>query len=383
MLRPIKEGKDVIGKSKTGTGKTLAFCLPLIDALVQANYPRPAPNTAPILILEPTRELANQVAREIERLDPTLPVCTVYGGTPYDGQVRALSRGVDVVIATPGRLKDHIERGVLNLAATRHVVLDEADEMLRVGFAEDIERILSNTPSDRQTILFSATVPSWINRISQKYTRDSVFIDCAASAAAGETPTLITHKAAAMPASVDDVPVIIRSLIKAYSHTGRTIVFSDTKAFASDLETRLNATSGSTSSSMNGRRGQQLCAALHGDISQSTRETILQRFRQGQLKVLVATDVAARGIDIPDVDLVVQCGVPKEIESYVHRSGRTGRAGKKGTCVMLYDQRARAEMASISAATGVRFSQVVPSDLTASEIDAATLRTVFQVHWNK
>ncbi len=370
VLRPLKEGRDLIGKSKTGTGKTLAFCLPVVDDIVRGGYQPPAPRTAKVLILEPTRELANQVAREIEKLDPNLAICTVYGGTPYDRQIQALSRGVDVVIATPGRLKDHLDRGTLDLSQTKNVVLDEADEMLRVGFAEDIEVILRTTPKDRQTVLFSATVPSWVNRIAQRHTKDHVFVDCSANAAAGETPTLITHKAAAMPSSVADLPVIIRSLIKAYSHTGRTIVFSDTKAFASDLELRLNEGAPS--------RRRQWAAALHGDISQNQRETILARFREGQIKVLVATDVAARGIDIPDVDLVVQCGVPKEIESYVHRSGRTGRAGKKGTCVMLYDQHQRAEMANISAQTGVRFSQVVPSDLSSAEVDPASMRTVFQ-----
>ncbi len=355
VFSPIQANRDLVGKSRTGTGKTLAFCLPIVDKIVKARYPHPTSGAPMVLVLEPTRELANQIQRELEKLDPRIKVCTAYGGAPIGGQISQLQRGVHVVVATPGRLMDHIKRGTINLGEIQTVVLDEADEMLRAGFADDVDYILSHAPPARQTVMFSATVPDWIKTLVRKHTKDHLFIDCVG--AAGQTPSLISHKAAAIPSQASQLPGMILSLINAFARGERTMIFSDTKAGADMMEASLNRIN-------QGKSSARFCAALHGDISQSSREAILRDFRDGRLRVLVATDVAARGIDIPDVNLVIQIGVPKEIPSYVHRSGRTGRAGKTGTSIMLYNLQDRSAMAHLSSQLNMRFSQVLPSDLT-------------------
>lgn len=365
VMDPIQAGKDVFGKSKTGTGKTLAFLLPMIDEIVKNNFSRPQQKTAPILILEPTRELASQVTRELEKLCPQIRAVTVYGGTSYDPQRNALRNGVHVCVATPGRLIDLVESGAVDLSATHRVVLDEADEMLKFGFQQAIEQILQRCSVDRQTILFSATLSKTISNIVRNYTNDVQFIDCTTEGSA--TPSLIKHKACMLPRAPEHVPTFVFSLFRMYSENGRAIVFTDTKATASELETLLN----------NEAKNNRFAAALHGDIGQNQRENILQRFRKGELSMLLATDVAARGIDIPSVDLVVQLGIPREIESYVHRSGRTGRAGKPGTCVLCYRHFERDQMGNLSSQTGVRFSQVVREDLkTADSIDESVVESI-------
>jgi superfamily II DNA/RNA helicase len=364
VMKPIQQRKDVFGKSRTGTGKTLAFLLPMIDEIAKQNYARPTPNTAQIIIMEPTRELALQVSRELEKLNPRIRVTTVYGGAPYEQQRNALRNGVHICVATPGRLIDLCDSGSVSLASTQRIVLDEADEMLKLGFQQSIEQILQGCSPDRQTVLFSATLPNSIQNIVRRYTKDIEFIDCAAGSDA--TPSLIKHKACMLPRATEDIPRFVLSLFRMYSANGRAIVFSDTKAMASDLETLLNAEA----------KSQNFAAALHGDVSQNQREAILQKFRDGRLSVLLATDVAARGIDIPAVDLVVQLGIPREVESYVHRSGRTGRAGKQGTAVLCYRNNERDQMGSLSSQTGVRFSQVVREDLKTVDIDQATIDKV-------
>lgn len=364
VMKPIQQKQDLFGKSKTGTGKTLAFLLPMIDQIVKGGYQRPEPNTAQILILEPTRELALQVGRELEKLNPRIRVGVIYGGSSYEPQRAALRSGCHIVVATPGRLIDLVDSGSAHLGRTNRIVLDEADEMLRLGFQQNVEQILQQCDPDRQTILFSATLPSSIQSIVRKYTKNVEFIDCAAGSEA--TPSLIKHKACMLPRNQSDIPGFVFSLFRMYSLNGRAMVFSDTKAMASELETLLNSEA----------KSQNFCAALHGDVSQNQRENILQRFREGKISMLLATDVAARGIDIPSVDLVVQLGIPRELESYVHRSGRTGRAGKAGTAVLCYRHNERDQMGSLSSQTGVRFSQVVREDLKTVDIDDATIATV-------
>jgi len=372
VFMPLQEGKDVVGKSKTGTGKTLAFCLPIVDKIVKSGYARPRPNEVHMLIMEPTRELANQVARELEKLDPRLQVGVVYGGSPFPAQIQALNRGCHVVVATPGRLKDHIERGNIRLDNTQIVVLDEADEMLRAGFQEDVELIFNEIRNpDRQVTLFSATVPDWVKKLIHNYTKDHVYVD-ATQSSDSQTPVLITHKACAIPRNPDDLPGLILALINTYAESGRTMIFCETKAATDELEQSMNALYSKQIASQSitwrkNNRGTKVCAALHGDVSQSQRESILESFRNGSLNVLVATDVAARGIDVPGVTLVIQVGLPRDLPSYVHRSGRTGRAGQKGTAVLLYRQEERSLMAYTSSALGIRFSQVLASDLSNDE----------------
>ncbi len=370
VMKPIQDGRDVVGKSKTGTGKTLAFLLPFIDRIVKQNYPRPASTQATILVLEPTRELANQVGREVEKLDPRILSTVIYGGVGYESQIRELRRGCHVVVATPGRLKDLMASGHLDLSSVEAVILDEADEMLKFGFMTDIKTILADANPNRQSIFFSATYNKSITELIERSVKDHVFIDCAAEGSA--TPSLITHKAACLP-DTEYVPAMISALMASFSAQGRVMIFVDKKQTASELEIELNR----YAEQNNLGNGRKYAAAIHGDVTQAARENALQRFRQGSLTALVATDVAARGIDIPDVNLVIHVGIPNNYESYVHRSGRTGRAGKTGTSVLLYRYSERRAVAQLSGATSVRFSQVLSSDLNAVSLDTSITKKLY------
>lgn len=329
-------GGDVLGQARTGTGKTLAFALPIANRL----EPDPTRGRSPrALILTPTRELAIQVANELEWVAPHLVVLTVYGGTGYGQQARDLRRGVDVVVATPGRARDYQDQGVLALDAVQVVVLDEADEMLSMGFEEEVEAMLAATPQDRQTMLFSATLPPWAKRLSEQYLRDPVRVNLA-------TTEAVTYREIAIEAPLRTRTGILGDVLHAHGDA-LTIVFTHTKAEVDELAQAL------------GGLGHP-AEAIHGDLSQTQRERVVNSFREGRVTVLVGTDVAARGLDIPEVDLVVHYRVPREGDAYQHRSGRTGRAGRQGTVILLYAGSERRKLASLERAVGRRFERAAP-----------------------
>ena len=312
-------GADVIGQAQTGTGKTAAFALPILNNLEAGQGHIQA------LVLAPTRELALQVAGAMTEYGQYchVRVLAVYGGQPYAPQINQLKRGVDVVVGTPGRLIDLMNRGVLDLSQLRTLVLDEADEMLSMGFVEDIETILKQTPAERQTALFSATLPREIRRLAESYMRDpqSVTIE-------REQMTVAAIEQRYHLVREGDKLALITRLFEV-DEISSALIFVRTRANSSELSTTLSA------------RGFP-AEALNGDLSQDARERTLNRFRQGLVKVLVATDVAARGLDIDDISHVFNYHLPDDPEVYVHRIGRTGRAGKTGIAVSLltpYEQR--------------------------------------------
>jgi len=305
-------GEDVIGQAQTGTGKTAAFALPMLHAF------QPEASAVQGLILAPTRELAIQVAEAIRSYGVHLGVrvATVYGGQSYTPQIQQLKRGAHLVVGTPGRLMDLMEKGLLDLSQVRTVVLDEADEMLSMGFVEDIETILAATPGERQTALFSATMPAEIRRLAERYMRTPRWIAVQQEQVACAT---IEQRYYLVHAS-DKVAGLTR--LFELDEISRALVFVRTRAASTETAVELS------------RRGFA-AEALNGDLNQDARERTLQRFRQNQVKVLVATDVAARGLDIDDVSHVINMDLPEDPEIYVHRIGRTGRAGKSGIAISL------------------------------------------------
>jgi ATP-dependent RNA helicase DDX21 len=380
------DGKDVVGRARTGQGKTLAFVLPILECLAR-NAPagtRPAHGrSASVIVLAPTRELANQVHADFSKYGACLGLATVcvYGGAPMASQEAALRRGVDVVVGTPGRVRDFLERGTLGLGALRFRVLDEADEMLNMGFVDDVEFILSNgkPPGSEaaagapiiQTLLFSATLPSWVADVARRFLRaDRETVDLVGSStlkAAESVTHLLCHCAwqertaliadtirARAPAIVSDDGAATAS---------RVIVFCETKKDTQEVAETLQAALPS-----HGAR------ALHGDIPQATREKTLADFRSGRFAVLVATDVAARGLDINNIVLVIQAEPPRDPETYIHRSGRTGRAGALGVSVTFCTQRHAESVPHIERKAGIKFSRVgapQQADLAAAAAIAA------------
>ena len=320
-IPPLLEGKDVLGQAATGTGKTAAFALPLLHRLGEVNGDR----TVRALILVPTRELAMQVAEAVHKYGrgSGVRVVPIYGGQSIVQQLRALERGVDVVVATPGRALDHLRRGSLRLDAVQTVILDEADEMLDMGFADELEAILERTPAERQTALFSATMAKRILEIAKRHLRKPVHVKISQEKlAAGET------------ARVREIAYIVQrrnkaaALARVLDMEGptSTIVFCRTRIEVDELTETL------------GSRGYS-AEALHGGLSQEQRDRVLRRFRDGASEILVATDVAARGLDIDHVSHVVNFDVPSSPDAYVHRIGRTGRAGREGVAVTLAEAR--------------------------------------------
>ena len=305
VLKPALEGRDVVGRARTGTGKTLGFSLPIIENLLTSGNSRDARPRC--IVLAPTRELANQVEKEIEATVPSMRTLCVYGGVAIANQERALRRGVDFVVGTPGRLIDLIQRGSLQLDNIEYCVLDEADQMLAVGFEEDVERIMQEIPEQRQTFLFSATMPVWVKRVTQKYLRDAVTIDLVGDSKQKVASTIDVMSCACSHQSRTS---ILADLVTVYGKGAKAICFTQTKREADEVTAAL------------GRR--MATEVLHGDIAQAQRERTLKRFRDGRFSVLVATDVAARGLDFPAVDYVVHFQLPRSPETYVHRSGRTG-----------------------------------------------------------
>ncbi|XP_061373949.1 DEAD-box ATP-dependent RNA helicase 7-like [Gastrolobium bilobum] len=342
----ILDGSDLVGRARTGQGKTLAFVLPILESLTngpakasrKTGYGRPPS----VLVLLPTRELACQVHADFEVYGGAMGLtsCCLYGGAPYQGQEVKLKRGVDIVIGTPGRIKDHLERENIDLSQLKFRVLDEADEMLRMGFVEDVELILSKVEnvSKVQTLLFSATLPDWVKHIAAQFLKtDKKTADLVGNTKM-KASTNVRH--IVLPCTSSARSQLIPDVICCYSSGGRTIIFTETKESASQLSELLPG-----------------ARALHGDIQQAQREVTLSGFRSGKFMTLVATNVAARGLDINDVQLIIQCEPPRDVEAYIHRSGRTGRAGNTGVAVMLYDPR-KSTISRIERESGVKFEHV-------------------------
>ncbi|TVU41145.1 hypothetical protein EJB05_14643, partial [Eragrostis curvula] len=340
VLEPAMQGKDMIGRARTGTGKTLAFGIPIMDRIIGYNEKHGRGRNPLAIVLAPTRELARQVEKEFRESAPLDTLC-VYGGVPINQQMRVLNYGVDIVVGTPGRVIDLLRRGVLNLSEIQFVVLDESDQMLAVGFDEDVEVIMENLPQNRQSMLFSATMPTWIRKISNKYLKDPVVVDLV-----GDSDQKLPEGISLYSIASDNYgkPSILGPLIKEHANGGKCIVFTQTKREADRLAYVMGRS--------------YPCQALHGDISQNQRERTLSGFRDGRFNILVATDVAARGLDIPNVDLVVHYEIPNTSELFVHRSGRTARAGKKGSAILIYTYEQTRAVRVIEQDIGCRFTEL-------------------------
>ena len=348
-IPPMLAGRDLIGQAQTGTGKTAAFALPILEKL------DPTLSEVQALVLAPTRELAIQVAEAIHTYAKhagRVSVLPVYGGQPIQLQLKRLARGVHVVVGTPGRVMDHLRRGSLRLDAVRVVVLDEADEMLRMGFLEDVEWILSQAPAERQTALFSATLPREVRRIAERHLKDPV-------------PIEIEHRTLTVPATEQRyLNVSPQQKLEALARlletepTEAVLVFTRTKTGAAELTERLQG------------RGYE-AEAMHGDMNQAQRESVIRRLRSGQVEIVVATDVAARGLDVERISHVVNYDVPNDVEAYVHRIGRTGRAGRSGVAVLFISPRERRMMTEIERFTGQR---IAPMKMP-TQADVAARRT--------
>jgi ATP-dependent RNA helicase DeaD len=331
MIPLMLSGVDVIGQAQTGTGKTAAFALPILH-----NY-QPG-KTPQALVLAPTRELALQVAEAIQDYGRHLGVrvLAVYGGQGFGQQIKQLRHGVDIVVGTPGRLLDLLDRKILDFSAIKTVVLDEADEMLKMGFIDDVEAILAKTPSTRQTALFSATVPTPIRRLAEKYMRapQSVTIQ------RGQVTAVAIEQRYYLVRQSDKIAALTRIL--EHEDVKRALIFARTRIGTAELANELT------------RRGFP-AETLNGDLTQEARERVLDRFRNDQIQLLVATDVAARGLDIDDISHVFNYELPSEVEVYVHRIGRTGRASKTGIAISLITPAEHAHLRRIEAFTRQKF----------------------------
>src|SRR6516225_2674365 len=337
-IPPLLEGRDLVGQAATGTGKTAAFALPVLQRVLGEGE-RAEPLA---LVLVPTRELAVQVSEAMHRYghDIGARVLPIYGGQPIGRQLRALDRGVDVVVATPGRALDHIARGTLDLSGLEVVVLDEADEMLDMGFAEDIEAILGETPENRQTALFSATMPPRINGMVRRHLRDPVRAELGRQASAPAGGSLVQQSAYVVPRG--HKPAALGRVLDLEAPAA-AVVFCRTRDEVDRLTETLNG------------RGYR-AEALHGGMDQPQRDRVMSRLRGGSIELLVATDVAARGLDIEQLTHVVNYDVPSAPELYVHRIGRVGRAGREGAAITLVEPREHRMLKTIERATGQRIA---------------------------
>lgn len=318
----LKGDKDLIGQAQTGTGKTATFALPILEKLDKQYEAGERTHKAGALVLVPTRELCIQVCDEIKSLGANRNVRTlaIYGGASYNIQFKGLKEGADVIVGTPGRIQDHLERGTLSLDSIRFCVLDEADEMLNMGFIDDIENILSQMPEDRQMLCFSATMPEPIRRLAETFMKDYELVKVQTE----DMTSTLTRQIYYEVLEEDKFEALCRTVDMAPDFYG--IVFCKTKLQCDEVGSRL------ISAGYNAE-------VLHGDLSQVQRELIIHKMREHRISILVATDVAARGLDIPDMTHVVNYSLPDEPESYIHRVGRTGRAGKEGLAVTFVTPR--------------------------------------------
>jgi ATP-dependent RNA helicase DeaD len=354
----LLSGRDLIGQAQTGTGKTAAFALPMLEKI------DPKKKTTQALVLAPTRELAMQVAEAVHSYAAKLDhvsVIPVYGGAPIVPQLKRLERGAHIVVGTPGRLIDHLDRGSLDLSHIRFVVLDEADEMLKMGFIEDMERILGAMPAERQTALFSATMPEEVMRIAKRHLRNPERVE-------------IEHKAINAPdieqrfLNVSEGQKLeVLTQILELEPAQAVLVFRRTKTGSADLAEKLEA------------RGFA-AVAMHGDMTQSLREGVIRRLRAGQVEIVVATDVAARGLDVEQIEHVINYDVPYDVEAYVHRIGRTGRAGRSGVATMFITPRERRMMREIERFTG---TSIKPMKMPTRADVAAKRVSVFKDNLRK
>jgi ATP-dependent RNA helicase DeaD len=335
-------GSDVVGLAQTGTGKTAAFAIPILSKIDPTNKATQA------LVLAPTRELALQVADAFGRYGSHLPavnVLPIYGGSSYSVQLSGLRRGAQVVVGTPGRVIDHLERGTLDLSRLDYLVLDEADEMLQMGFAEDVERILADTPEYKQVALFSATMPSAIRKITTKYLHDPVEVTVKAKTATADNISQ-RYIQVAGPRKMDALTRVLE-----VEQGDAMIVFVRTKQATEEVAERLKA------------RGFS-AAAINGDIPQALRERTIASLKDGSIDILIATDVAARGLDVERISHVLNYDIPQDTESYVHRIGRTGRAGRSGSALLFVTPRERHLLRAIEKATR---SKLVEAELPTVE----------------
>jgi len=328
-IPPLLEGRDLLGMAQTGTGKTAAFALPLL-ARLDANAKTPQ-----MLILAPTRELAIQVAEACNRYAANLKgfhILPVYGGSDMGGQVRQLKRGVQVVVGTPGRVMDHMRRGTLKLDGLKALVLDEADEMLRMGFIDDINWVLESCPEEKQVALFSATMPREIQKVTERYLRNPITVKIKS-----ETATVDSIEQSYVLVKGHEKLETLTRLLEVEEFTG-VIIFVRTKNATAEVAEKLEARGYATS-------------ALNGDMSQQLRERAINRLKQRKLDIIVATDVAARGIDVSTVSHVINYDIPYDSEAYVHRIGRTGRAGREGKAILFVAPREQRMLRTIERAT--------------------------------
>ncbi|MDJ0349704.1 DEAD/DEAH box helicase [Cryobacterium sp. PH29-G1] len=335
-IPPLLEGRDVVGLAQTGTGKTAAFALPILNRLDLSQKNPQA------LVLAPTRELALQVCEAFEKYGAHIRgvhVLPVYGGQGYGVQLSALRRGVHIVVGTPGRIMDHLEKGTLDLSELKYLVLDEADEMLKMGFAEDVETILADTPEDKQVALFSATMPAQIRRISQKYLHDPAEITVKTKTTTSSNTTQ-RYLMVSYPQKLD----ALTRILEVENFEGM-IIFARTKNETELLAEKLRA------------RGYS-AMAINGDVQQVQRERTVNQLKSGKLDILVATDVAARGLDVERISHVVNYDIPIDTESYVHRIGRTGRAGRSGAAISFVTPRERRLLTAIEKATRQPLTQM-------------------------
>ncbi|KAA9327474.1 DEAD/DEAH box helicase [Hymenobacter busanensis] len=348
----LLEGKDVIGQAQTGTGKTAAFSIPAIESIDTDS------REVQVLVLCPTRELAVQVSGEIQKLGKYkrgLAVVPIYGGSSYDRQFKALERGVQIVIGTPGRVMDHMQRGTLKLDSCKMIILDEADEMLDMGFRDDIETVLAQMPEQRQTVFFSATMSKPIMDLTRKYQREPQIVKVN-----HQEMTVSNIEQAYYEVRGPQKKDVLSRVIDMFSLKS-VIVFANTKRMVDDIVSDLQA------------RGY-FADGLHGDMSQQARQNTLDKFRKGTLEILVATDVAARGIDVDNVEAVVNYDLPTDEEYYVHRIGRTGRAGKSGKAFTFVSGRDIYKLRDIMRFTKAQIKQErIPSFEDVSEVKTTLL----------
>ncbi len=352
-IPPLLEGRDVLGQAQTGTGKTAAFALPILSRIELK------PGKPQALVLAPTRELAIQVAEAFQSYAAHLPglqILPIYGGQSYGPQLHALRRGVHIIVGTPGRVLDHLDKGTLDLSELKYLVLDEADEMLRMGFIDDVEKVFEVTPPTRQVALFSATMPTQIRKIAQKHLREpvEVIIKSATATAANihQRYWFVSgmHKLDAMTRILEAEPF------------DAMIVFARTKLATEELAEKLAA------------RGFA-AAAINGDIAQAQRERVIQQLRDGKLDILVATDVAARGLDVDRISHVLNYDIPYDTESYVHRIGRTGRAGRSGEAILFVTPREKGMLRAIERATRQKIDEMkLPSVDAVNDVRIAKFK---------
>jgi len=355
-IAPLLEGKDVIGRARTGSGKTAAFGLPLLERVKEGGPAR-------ALVLTPTRELALQVSdalRSYAKHIKGLRIVTVYGGAPYPPQLKALRAGVTVVVGTPGRVIDHLDRGSLNLSGIEYFVLDEADEMLRMGFIDDVEKVLQAMPDSRQVALFSATMPEPIQRVARAHLKEPIELRV-------ESRELVVEHIQQHWLRVPErfkLDALVR-VLRGVAH-GTTLVFARTRAGCAEMADAL------------AKRGVAV-EALHGDLSQAARERVVQGLRSRRLQVVIATDVAARGIDVDHITHVINLDLPPDAESYVHRIGRTARAGREGTAISFVTPRAVGRLTRLRRVLKVPITAMdVPSDADIARLERGRLKARLQ-----